>query len=341
MFKDYYFILFLSKKKKERKGNEEYSIFANKYDPRFKAFFKGDDLKKEMMVIDSPDGSIEVTIAYDDVNTSYIHEAEDNSVFLLDNTECPDANTTITPPVTSSNMCSHKLLKPVFPCAVSFAFNSSSLTAVGKVMMKGSKLAYIYMEGDQVDYRREEAPTVHVKDIIRADRLPWPMFEDFFSEGEEECSRELSADSPLASFFPHFEYDIKRDTPCPVEGEEGCIAYCESNPPKRDSDFDCIIVDSQGRYLQVGNEVYIRYMDEVPTVDDFKVDCNGTKLDAPVDVCKEPSSSGSSSSLSSSQSSPSSASTQSSSSKPVVDPSSASFSVPSLLVIAAAVVLLF
>jgi len=169
------------------------------------------------------------------------------------------------------------------------------------------------------------------------------------NEDDDECEGEYT-DQDLPPVLIGFQYvgDPIEDEDCPDGLSSDCVKYCE------DEDQDsCIIVDSEGRIVQDLDENVYTYDSEVPSLDVFQQEpCEGEDpLPDPVDPCSgggssgsssSPSPSGSHSSGSHSSGSPSSGAhssgSPSSSTQPPA-PSSASFVLPSVLVILIAAIL--
>jgi len=92
---------------------------------------------------------------------------------------------------------------------------------------------------------------------------------------------ETSQASYIGTHTSYFLYaNEPKDYTCPT-GSTGCKKYCD--------DITCIIVDSNQRlveeiYLKSKEEYYITYFDDVPTLEQFYVECDGNTY-TPTDYC--------------------------------------------------------
>jgi len=138
-----------------------------------------------------------------------------------------------------------------------------------------------------------------------------------YSYDDMKCNDEGYEEWGLNFIFPSFDFTegpVKTDCPGATEGSQECMEYCNENKQK------CVIVDSKGRYVKYGQIIY-RYKDYVPVLSDFAWTlCDGeTPVPAPeVNPC-----------VPNPPSSPSS------------HPSSSSISLPSVLLLVTALLMLF
>jgi len=307
----------------EKTTDDDLDVFMNVM-PVGAFYFDYDshDIVMETFDIDNNGNVLTVTINYTTVNNDYVHEKEDDA-FSFSNVDgdCGDAKTNAAMTKTSVQCSAPVLLTPVFPnCSFQVILNGGF---VFSVMTKDGKFGYLKEEHDEDSF------------LLRCDHMNELGACLWISRQYDTCEDNRYRLLPDVLGISEFEYNGEpEDTDCPKGcNSTSCKVYCNNDRERK-----CVVVDDKGLFVRVDYDIYV-YQDGAPTLDDFEgTMCDGSVIEAPVeDVCFEPSSSSSSSSSSSIPSSSSSSKIPHSS--PALSPSSASFSLPSLCLVAVAVVL--
>ena len=275
-----------------------------------------------------------VVINYTSFDKTFVHE--EDAAFSIDHAECPPAKSAATLADTSIQCSSSHWLYPSLPgCAFEIRMNGTLRGIPGMVV----EMKVLTENGTSGLVRAQIGPMYHV---LRCDMRDeegrcfivthienMNLQDDSSSYGSEsQCDRVtdkeeysfFSDEMPLAPFKYNGGY---KNVTCP-DYTNGCKKYCNR-------EMTCKVVDKNNRVVS-HQQLDIKYKDAIPSIEDFKyVYCNGTVMEPPESPCADYSSSASR--LSSSPSSTHASSSRRSS------VSSASFSIPSVVIFAVAVLL--
>jgi len=145
-------------------------------------------------------------------------------------------------------------------------------------MYKGDRVAYAYHNIYNEDgYYYELA----VFDPEEPEIFDYTVFSNWSGECEEMFA--IGTDEIYESEFVYFHDPENVDCP---DGSKGCTKYC--------SFIQCIVLDKNNRLLkeiQVRSELELTYtyLDDIPSVDQFSLECEGSKF-KPTDYCPSSSS---------------------------------------------------
>jgi len=272
-----------------------------------------------------------LSINYTSLDYKYVHD-DDDDLFVMKDDKCPEDSKGKPKYASTTLLCSPvKTFKPTFPgCAfeVEMSFEdygsySEEFKYVAKVMMKDDDLYYM------------KVTVFNSSMLMRCDFSTNGMCYFVAHEVEDDEDHCDQTYMTREEFFPFFTVTYRgepEDVKCP-DNSTGCKQYCNFNG----YGIECAVIDKKGYLVGIYDEIFslLTYKDTVVTLDDFKgVDCSGEPIEAPTeDPCSNPSSSHTSRSSSRTSSSRTHGSGSS--------VSSASFSLPSIFVVIAFLLILF
>jgi len=241
----------------------------------------------ECVIADSQERYVQLvdgtTVTYENI----VHDREEFAGFNCTTDEPYDA------PV---NPCGNNKLNPQLGCAFHAIFRSNTTSRVTEKYGFKTDEDYILMtESYDPDKLPHKDYSLYRSDIKDGDDILFLGFGGNDTKHPKYCQEEYieyeSALYEIAQIATAFEYAGDGEkVPCPDASDTGCKKFCNS-------DGDCVIADSQERYVQLVDGTTVTYKNVVHHRKEFAgFNCTTDEaFDAPVNPCGNESSSSSSS----------------------------------------------